>query len=77
MTRWDIVIASLALTAGVAGCSASPETASADQQRRESIHRAAAYCQKQGMVMRIDGLGGPTRSGQASSDVQFSCVKSK
>jgi hypothetical protein len=75
MTRWDVVIASLALTAGVAGCSASPATTTADQQRRESIHRAADYCRKQGLAMRIDGLGGPTRSGQASSDVQFSCVK--
>lgn len=77
MARWVVVCAGLALIAGLGGCSSSPAPGSAEEQRRAAVHRAADYCKNKGMTMRIDGLGGPARSGQAASELQFSCVKAK
>lgn len=77
MTRWVFLVGGLGLLAGMAGCGASPATPSATQQQRDAVQRAANYCRKKGLTLRVDGLGGSARSGRAASEVDFRCVKAQ
>ena len=67
-----------ALSAVLAGCAAGPDAApSARQQHARSVARAAEYCRSKGLAMRAGASDQPTRPGQAASDFQFRCVKTR
>jgi len=41
------------------------------------VARATEYCKKKGLVMHPSNAAAPARSGQASPELQFHCVKGK
>jgi len=69
------VLASIAL-AGCAGASA-PVTGPGSTPYAKSVQRAAAYCKKKGLFLRMDTAPPPTRPGQPAPELQFRCVKNR
>jgi hypothetical protein len=66
------VLASLVLAGGCAGSAPAASTPYA-----QSVQRAAAYCRKKGLSLRMDKTPPPTRPGQPAPELQFRCVKSR
>ena len=69
-------LASIALTAGCAGGSA-PVAGPGSTQYAQSVQRAAAYCKKKGLFLRMDTAPPPARPGNPDPELQFRCVKSR
>ena len=76
MTRWFSLLGALAALALEAGCAASaPQTGPGSPQYTQAVQRAAAYCRKKGMFLRMDSPPTPTRKDQGAPELQFRCVK--
>lgn len=76
MTRRFSLLVALATLAVAAGCAQSaPQTGPASPQYAEAVQRAAAYCKKKGLFLRMDSTPVPTRRDQAAPELQFRCVK--
>ena len=77
MARWFSMLGVLASAALAAGCAGSaPVAGPGSTQYAQSVQRAAAYCKKKGLFLRMDTPPPPTRPGQPAPELQFRCVKS-
>jgi len=76
VARWFSMLAVMASIAVAAGCGASaPVAGPGSTQYAQSVQRAAAYCKKKGLFLRMDTAPPPTRAGQPAPELQFRCVK--
>jgi hypothetical protein len=76
MARWSALLCAVAPLALAAGCAGAGSTdGRAATPYGEAVQRAAAYCRKKGMSMRMDQAPTPTRRGQAAPALHFRCVK--
>lgn len=79
MARWLsllVALASLALAAGCAGSAATaPQAGPGSTPYAQAVQRAAAYCKKKGLFLRMDKPTAPASPGQPAPALQFRCVR--
>ena len=77
MSPWVARVAGMGLVVALAACASSPSATAKEQQHAKAEARATEYCKKKGLVMHPSKAAAPARSGQASPELQFHCVKDK
>jgi len=76
LSRWLSLLGWLASTALVAGCVASaPVAGPGSTHYAQSVQRAAAYCKKKGLFLRMDKAPPPASDDRNDPELQFRCVK--
>jgi hypothetical protein len=78
VSRWFSMLGVLASIALTAGCAASaPVAGPGSTPYAQSVQRAAAYCKKKGLFLRMDAAPPPARPGKPDPELQFRCVKGR